>query len=432
MRKSGASFQTPKQAKGTPVIQSEQNRDAKKNKNKRKSLPANLTNGDDNSSPKKPKIDAFSGTTDLFMQMNKSPEGKKAKKAENEKSPAKQNKKPQKLNEDAPKSDKVLGERAKRRKERLIARRVAGKERLKQTLGQVSTGDETAITQLKEHLSHLLQRPALSKSGKRKVKQLKKALKVAGVDVSAFTISPQNKDEKATQKPQAANQKKQQKGNAGKKDSAAPGKKNIQPQKKQTAAKKEEEESDEDEESESEEDNVKALMSGLKEAEDESDEDEEDESDSGQDDSLEEAEAEEDESDEDDGDDDDKEEEDSEENDEIPDKKPKIGKKVQAKVNQNNDTVSSLMKGKSRYVLFVGNLPFDVTQEDISQHFAKIGKIRDVRIPLDKQTNKCRGFAYVELLDQTTYEVISEGLNICNAYDLFVFQNFLFKKRFYN
>jgi len=56
-----------------------------------------------------------------------------------------------------------------------------------------------------------------------------------------------------------------------------------------------------------------------------------------------------------------------------------------------------------RFVVFVGNLGKEVTEADIRTHFAKVGKIKSVRIPEKKETRKS-GFAFVELEDQLMYE----------------------------
>src|SRR6185295_8877653 len=50
--------------------------------------------------------------------------------------------------------------------------------------------------------------------------------------------------------------------------------------------------------------------------------------------------------------------------------------------------------------LFVGNLPYDATEEEIRQHFSVVGNLSYVSIPLDRETGKKRGFAFVEFADQ--------------------------------
>src|SRR6187455_3569792 len=49
--------------------------------------------------------------------------------------------------------------------------------------------------------------------------------------------------------------------------------------------------------------------------------------------------------------------------------------------------------------LFVGNLPYDATEEDIRAHFATAGNVLNVFVPLDRETGRKRGFAFVEFND---------------------------------
>ncbi|KZZ96886.1 RNA binding protein [Ascosphaera apis ARSEF 7405] len=48
-----------------------------------------------------------------------------------------------------------------------------------------------------------------------------------------------------------------------------------------------------------------------------------------------------------------------------------------------------------RFIVFVGNLPFGITQEQVQQHFAKI-RPTQVRLATEKDSKKSRGFAFVE------------------------------------
>jgi len=49
--------------------------------------------------------------------------------------------------------------------------------------------------------------------------------------------------------------------------------------------------------------------------------------------------------------------------------------------------------------LFVGNLPYDATEDEIRQHFSVVGHLSYVSIPVDRETGKKRGFAFVEFAD---------------------------------
>ncbi|KAE9412426.1 hypothetical protein Angca_010196, partial [Angiostrongylus cantonensis] len=46
--------------------------------------------------------------------------------------------------------------------------------------------------------------------------------------------------------------------------------------------------------------------------------------------------------------------------------------------------------------LFVRNLPFTTTEEDLYSVFRKYGEIAEIQVIIDKKTNKCKGFAIVE------------------------------------
>jgi RNA recognition motif-containing protein len=46
--------------------------------------------------------------------------------------------------------------------------------------------------------------------------------------------------------------------------------------------------------------------------------------------------------------------------------------------------------------LFVGNLPYDATEDEIRAHFAPAGSLASVFIPVDRETGRKRGFAFVE------------------------------------
>ena len=47
--------------------------------------------------------------------------------------------------------------------------------------------------------------------------------------------------------------------------------------------------------------------------------------------------------------------------------------------------------------LYVGNLPFQVTEDELRAMFAPHGTVESVAIPVDRATNQPRGFAFVEM-----------------------------------
>ena len=49
--------------------------------------------------------------------------------------------------------------------------------------------------------------------------------------------------------------------------------------------------------------------------------------------------------------------------------------------------------------LYLGNLPFAASDDDIKEAFSAYGTIEDLFIPLDRETNRPRGFAFITLAD---------------------------------
>jgi RNA recognition motif-containing protein len=47
--------------------------------------------------------------------------------------------------------------------------------------------------------------------------------------------------------------------------------------------------------------------------------------------------------------------------------------------------------------IYVGNLSFDAEVEDLQQLFAGYGEVRKCTLPLDRETGRKRGFAFVEM-----------------------------------
>ena len=54
--------------------------------------------------------------------------------------------------------------------------------------------------------------------------------------------------------------------------------------------------------------------------------------------------------------------------------------------------------------LFVGNMPYGATEADLRAHFASVGDPSQVVIPVDRETGRPRGFAFVEYLDRAMAE----------------------------
>ena len=61
--------------------------------------------------------------------------------------------------------------------------------------------------------------------------------------------------------------------------------------------------------------------------------------------------------------------------------------------------------------LFVGNMPYGATEADLRSHFASVGDPSQVVIPVDRETGRPRGFAFVEYLERPPAEAAVEKFN---------------------
>jgi cold-inducible RNA-binding protein len=61
--------------------------------------------------------------------------------------------------------------------------------------------------------------------------------------------------------------------------------------------------------------------------------------------------------------------------------------------------------------LFVGNMPYGATEADLRSHFSAVGQPSQVVLPVDRDTGRPRGFAFVEFADRAVAE---EAINRFN------------------
>jgi cold-inducible RNA-binding protein len=61
--------------------------------------------------------------------------------------------------------------------------------------------------------------------------------------------------------------------------------------------------------------------------------------------------------------------------------------------------------------LFVGNMPYGATEADLRTHFSGVGEPSQIVIPVDRETGRPRGFAFVEFLDRAMAEAAVERFN---------------------
>lgn len=67
-------------------------------------------------------------------------------------------------------------------------------------------------------------------------------------------------------------------------------------------------------------------------------------------------------------------------------------------------------RSKQNVSIFVGNLPFRAEQEDVTELFAQFGEVVNCALPLERDTGRKRGFAFVEMSDDAAEEAAIEGL----------------------
>jgi RNA recognition motif-containing protein len=61
--------------------------------------------------------------------------------------------------------------------------------------------------------------------------------------------------------------------------------------------------------------------------------------------------------------------------------------------------------------IFVGNLSYEISQEDLVEVFKDYGEVQRVHIPVDKETGRKRGFAFVEMENKAQETTAIEALD---------------------
>jgi RNA recognition motif-containing protein len=61
--------------------------------------------------------------------------------------------------------------------------------------------------------------------------------------------------------------------------------------------------------------------------------------------------------------------------------------------------------------IYVGNLSFEVTQEDLTSVFTEYGSVKRVQLPTDRETGRMRGFGFVEMGTEAEETAAIEALD---------------------
>ncbi|KAL1925471.1 uncharacterized protein VTP21DRAFT_354 [Calcarisporiella thermophila] len=69
------------------------------------------------------------------------------------------------------------------------------------------------------------------------------------------------------------------------------------------------------------------------------------------------------------------------------------------------------MSARGSKVVFVGNIPYDLTEEQLTEIFQEVGPVQSFRLVFDKMTGKPRGFGFCEYYDPETAASAVRNLN---------------------
>lgn len=61
--------------------------------------------------------------------------------------------------------------------------------------------------------------------------------------------------------------------------------------------------------------------------------------------------------------------------------------------------------------IYVGNLPYEVTQDDLSNLISEYGTVKRVQLPTDQKTGRLRGFGLVEMETEAAQTAAIEAID---------------------
>lgn len=61
--------------------------------------------------------------------------------------------------------------------------------------------------------------------------------------------------------------------------------------------------------------------------------------------------------------------------------------------------------------IYVGNLSYEVTQEELTKVFSEYGEVKRANLPVDRETGRPRGFAFVEMATEAEEQAAIKGLD---------------------
>ena len=63
--------------------------------------------------------------------------------------------------------------------------------------------------------------------------------------------------------------------------------------------------------------------------------------------------------------------------------------------------------------IFLGGLPFEAAEDDLRHDFEKFGRIEDVHLPRDKETDRPRGFAFITYSEALDAQDAAKDMHAC-------------------
>ncbi|KAK6039286.1 hypothetical protein COOONC_23208 [Cooperia oncophora] len=65
----------------------------------------------------------------------------------------------------------------------------------------------------------------------------------------------------------------------------------------------------------------------------------------------------------------------------------------------------------TRHSVYVGNIPYQTTEDAIGNHFSQAGNVTNVRIVYDRETGRPKGFGFCEFSDEAGAQNAVNTLN---------------------
>ncbi len=62
--------------------------------------------------------------------------------------------------------------------------------------------------------------------------------------------------------------------------------------------------------------------------------------------------------------------------------------------------------------IYVGNLSYNATEDEVRQAFSQFGEVSSVNIIMDRETGRPRGFGFVEMPNDEEAKAAIDGLNL--------------------